>query len=246
MRALAVISTIALLTLTGAVKAEPTTVTVRALAHDAKLIPGVQIEIRDAESDEVLDRGVTEGGTGDTDLLVREPIVRGAPIFDTEGAAAYTGELDVAEPMRVRVEALQPETGAFASKTLWVLPGRHVAGNGIVLELYGLDVDIHGPIGEGRTGATLPVTAEVRMLCGCPVTPGGLWDANGFSVTARLLRDDNVVVETPLQYAGETSLFSGELELPEPGDYQLRVIAAQPARSNFGTATTVMRVSDAR
>lgn len=227
----------ALLAAPAGLCAEPASVTVRVLANDAKLIPGVQIVIRDADSGEVLDRGVTEGGTGDTARIIREPVEHGAQIFATEGAAAHLATLDLDEPSRVTIEGLQPETGAAASKILWLMPGRDVTGNGVVLRLYGLDVDIREPAGVGVSGKSMDVTARVEMLCGCPVTPGGLWDADGFTVTAALRRDGETVSGSVLEYAGEASLFTGTVDLPAPGAYTLRVTAEQPARGNFGVAT---------
>lgn len=224
---------------------EPTAVTVRALAHDAKLIPGVEIVITDSETGDVLARGLTEGGTGDTGFLVREPIERGAPVYATEGAAGYTAALALAEPRLVEITAVQPGTGAAASRTMWLAPGRDVTGNGVVLELYGLDVDLRAPTGgEVLPGEAVPVTAHVEMLCGCPVTPGGLWDADGFTVTAELRNDDGVVDSATLDYAGEASRFSGRLPMPAPGGYTLRVLAEQPARGNFGVAETGLTVKE--
>ncbi len=235
-----------LLVLPGLVLAsDATKVTVRALAHDAKLIPGVEIVIADADTGDVLARGTTEGGTGDTGLLVRDPIERGAPVFDTEGAAGFTARLDLAAPRRVEITAVQPETGAAASRTLWLAPGRDLTGNGVVLELYGLDVRLVAPTGgEVVPGEAIPVTAHVEMLCGCPVTPGGLWDADGFTVTAELMDDGAVMDSATLDYAGETSRFSGRLPMPEPGEYTLRVLAEQPARANFGVARTDLVVKE--
>lgn len=222
-----------------------TAVTVRALAHDAKLIPGVEIVIADAASGEELARGRTEGGTGDTDRIVREPVERGADVFATEGAAGFTASLDLAAPRQVEITAVQPETGTAASRTLWLAPGRDLTGNGVVLELYGLKVGLRAPTGgEVVPGEAIPVTAHVEMLCGCPVTPGGLWDADGFTVTAQLMNDGHVTDSAALDYAGETSRFSGKLPMPAPGEYTLRVLAEQPARGNFGVAETDLVVKE--
>lgn len=236
---------IAGLAMSATVDAEATQVTVRALAHDAKLIPGVEIVIADAETDEVLARGMTEGGTGDTSRIVREPIARGESVYATEGAAGYTASLDLTDPRRVTITALQPSSGVSASRTMWLSPGRDLTGNGVVLELYGLDVGLRAPTGgEVVPGEAIPVTAEVRMLCGCPVEPGGLWNADGFEITAALFRDGKQVASAPLEYAGETSTFSGRLTMPEPGEYTLRVLAEQPARGNFGVATTDLVIKE--
>lgn len=224
---------------------ESTEITVRALAHDAKLIPGVEIVIADADSDEVLARGMTEGGTGDTGLLVREPIERGAPVYAAEGAAGFTAELDLAGARRVEITAVQPGAGASASKTMWLAPGRDVTGNGVVLKLYGLKVGLRAPTGgEIASGESIPVTAHVEMLCGCPVTPGGLWDADGFTVSAELMEDGDVLDSATLDYAGEASRFSGQLPKPAPGEYTLRVLAEQPARGNFGVTETGLTIGE--
>lgn len=224
---------------------QDTEVTVRALAHDAKLIPGVEIVIADADSDEVLARGMTEGDTGDTGKIVKEPIARGAPVYDTEGAAGFNATLGLREPRRVRITAVQPETGAASSRTMWLSPGHDVTGNGVLLRMQGLKIGLREPTGGGiEAGATFPVTAEVRMLCGCPVEPGGLWNADGFTVTASLLRDGKVIASGSLDYAGSTSMFSGELAVPDPGEYTLRVTAVQPAQGNTGVESTKLTVSE--
>lgn len=224
---------------------EATTVTVRALAHDAKLIPGVDVVIADADSGDVLARGMTEGGTGDTGRLVRQPIERGAPVYAAGGAAGFTADLDLAGPRRVKITAVQPGAGASASQTMWLAPGRDVTGNGVVLKLYGLKVGLRAPTGGAITsGEAIPVTAHVEMLCGCPVTPGGLWDADGFTVSADLMEDGDVVGSTTLDYAGEASRFSGRLPMPAPGEYTLRVLAEQPARGNFGATETGLTIGE--
>lgn len=218
-------------------------VTVRALAHDAKLIPGAQVVIEDAGSGQVLAEGATEGGTGDTNLIMRAPAEHGAAIYDTEGAAAYVADLALSGPTRVRITAKEPSTGAAVSKTLLLAPGENVEGNGIVLELYGLKVALTSPAGNSVPGdGGIEVTAEVHMLCGCPVSPGGLWDADGFTVTAQLIRDGELLETGALGYAGETSTFSGTLPSPGPGDYTLRVLAAQPEKGNFGTTEAALRI----
>jgi hypothetical protein len=38
---------------------------------------------------------------------------------------------------------------------------------------------------EALAGDTrIDVRANVMMMCGCPIEPGGLWDANAFEVAA--------------------------------------------------------------
>ena len=56
------------------------------------------------------------------------------------------------------------------------------------------------------------VAALVRMLCGCPHTPGGgLWDAGRISVKARLYEGAWVIREAILESAGEPNRFTGAI-----------------------------------
>ena len=223
----------------------PTTVTVRVVSHDAKIIGsgvgGAHVSIRDAATGELLASGLQEGGTGDTNLIIREPHVRGATVFDTEGAAHFTAELLLEEPTVVEIFARAP-LGApeyqqvRATRTMLLIPGRHADGEGIVLELNGFTVEIRGPqaLGEVWDGR---IRARVTMLCGCPTEPDGLWDANHFDVWAELVDDSGVVASTALDFAGETSMYEGSLPVGSlaPG-MELRVYAADDGRGNFGIA----------
>ena len=82
----------------------------------------------------------------------------------------------------------------------------------------------------------VPVLAAVEMLCGCPIGPTTPWPPDGYVVEAVALRDGAEVVRSALAYAGTESRFSGSLELPGPGVYELRVIARQVDAANMGVA----------
>lgn len=229
----------------------PTRLLVRAVARDAKVVGsgvgGARITVRDAATGEVLARGVQRGGTGDTGLIMREPQERGEAIYDTRGTAGYTATLMLREPTRVEVTAEGPlaapaSSRERASKTLWVLPGRHVEGQGLVLELHGFFVEILSPEAGAATGGDVRVRARVRMMCGCPTEPGGMWDADRYELTARLLRDGRPVREVPLRFAGEASLYEATLPAPEPGSYRVEVLVADTARANLGRAISPVRV----
>jgi hypothetical protein len=232
----------------------PTEIVVRAVAHDAKVVGssvgGARITVTDAESGAVLAEGVQEGGTGDTDLIMRQPRDRRATVFGTADAAAFRATLALEAPTVVEVTAEgplgTPHAARTASRTLLLLPGRDVTGEGVVLVLQGLAVEIDVP-GDGaervRAGGEVPVRATVEMMCGCPFTPGGLWDADRVDVTARLSRGGRTVVDTDLRYAGDPSTFGATLPAPaEPGTYELVVVAAQQDADNFGLARTEVRV----
>jgi hypothetical protein len=231
-----------------AAQAAATTTTrlvVHVVSHDAKVIGqgvgGAKVTVKDAETGRELASGMQMGGTGSTPMIVTNPRTRGTDIY--EGAGSFTATLELVRPTRVEVVAEGPMGAAHAtqraSKTLLLVPGRHIEGDGLVLELHGFTVELL-PAGEGqappaaKAGQAHNLRARVTMLCGCPTEPGGTWDANGFEVTARLLRDGKVVVEAPLAYAGQTSTYSGSIVPPQAGNYQLELLAVSKADPNAG------------
>jgi len=227
----------------------PTRVDVHVVARDAKLIGsavgGAEVMIRDARTGEVLAEGIHEGGTGDTDLIMG-PRERGVDVFDTPGAAVFSAELPLTEPRAIRVEAAGPLDHASARNraetTLLVVPGRHLEGDGIVLELWGYIVEIVELGANVANAEGLGVIARVTMLCSCPTEPGGLWEAG--EVTARLIGDDGTVVsESALAYLGEDSSYGGDLGAPDPGTYELRVIAVSAETGNAGQIRAELRVN---
>jgi hypothetical protein len=194
---------------------------------------------------------------------MRRPRERGRAIFHTPGTASFQATLELSAPTRVRVVAEGPlgvpDATERASTSLVLLPGHDLTGDGVVLELYGLAVTPHIPAAAGGgndaaspgakrndvlvvEGPSVMVRATVTMLCGCPITPGGLWDAGRVRVRARLLRGEAVVAEAPLSYAGRPSTFEGRITAPAPGDYRLVVVAADPDRANLGRAVRRLRV----
>ena len=233
--------------------AQPTHLVVRVVSHDAKIIGtgvgGARVTVRDLDSGTELAAGVQRGGTGSTPLIIISPRERGASVFDTEGAAVFSTTLDLVSPTRVEVIAEGPlgtdQATQRASKTLLMVPGRHVEGDGLVLELHGFTVEIQAPTeASARAGSPLEVHARVTMLCGCPTEPGGLWDADRIDISATLVDavHDRIVAEVPLAFAGETSLYRGALPQLSAGMYELRVLAVDPERANAGMATMELSV----
>lgn len=227
----------------GTARAEPTEITVRVLSRDAKFIGSsmgsVKVTIADEASGQVLAEGLTRGGTGDTQRIMQQPHTRGRAIAIGD-AAAFHAVVDLEQPRRLRVTAHGPAGFPHSANTVsasrWVLPGRHLGGDGWVLEMPGLVVALHDLPESVAAGAALDVQATVQMMCGCPLTPGGLWDSNEFEVGVDALLDGEVHSTDPLGFAGEPSEFAGRIELPGPGDWQLRVWAWQPATGNAGVA----------
>ncbi len=228
----------------------PTLLTVHVVAHDAKIIGddagGALVTVRDADTGDLLARGVQWGGTGSTERIMAEPHARGRALYTTEGAAVFTATLPLTAPTRVTVTATAPlgheQALAAASKTLLLLPGHDVTGDGVVLELNGLIVSILEPTAATRLygGSELPVSAEVKLLCTCPITPDRkYWLPERYAVRAELLRRGEVVDAADLAWTGKTGIFDGTLHLPDstPGKkagYTLRVTAADDSAVNFG------------
>lgn len=231
----------------------PTQVVVRVAAHDAKLIGsgvgGARVTIRDASTGEVLAEGVQEGGTGSTERIMETPRERGDTVYATPDAAAFTATLDLAAPTQVEITAEgplgTPHAIQRATKSVLLLPGRDVVGEGVVLELHGFTVVVEAPPADAPLSDddSMVVRAKVEMLCGCPLTPGGMWDANRVDIRARLLRDGEVVREVPLRYGGVPSIFTVRLPPADPGEYELEVLAADPERGNLGMARRDLSVS---
>ncbi len=240
-------------------QATDTRVTVRVLAHDAKLIGdvagGCAITIRDAATGRILAEGIQTGGTGSTDKIIREPWVRGQTRLDTDGAAGFMTTLDIDRPTRILVEARGPlgfRTSEFStSRTLLLLPGHHIEGDGIVLELQGLIVNLQEPDPEDHLepGSTIEIEAGVKLLCTCPINTESLWAAADYRVAAELWENGSLLVSIPLTITDRDNVFSGSLDLPdvEPDKtrvLELRVNAANDSASNFGSDSVVFRLSD--
>jgi hypothetical protein len=241
-----VISALVLCLAATGVRAEPTAVTVRAIARDAKFIGdamgGIAITLTDAKTARRLASGLTAGGTGDTTRLIVSPRVRGQPLA-TPGAAAFTATLDLDRPTLVRAEAVgpmgRPDAKVTVTATQWVLPGKPLSGDGWVLEFPGLVVE---PTWTARPGAAPKVTAKVTLMCGCPIEPGGHWDANRYEVRAALAGNGRPAASVPLAYAGTASTFSGVLPALPRGRYRLTVTAHDPDTGNTGVTEREVRV----
>lgn len=221
-----------------------TKLVVRAVSQDAKIlhdpVGGAQITVRNAETGEVLAEGVQKGDSGSTEKIMQQAHQRGATIYDAPGAASFSTTLALTEPTRIKITAEgpldYPQAMQSTSTTLLMVPGKDVVGDGVVLTLHGFIVEVLAPqdVSAAVPGNELAVQARVRMMCGCPTEPGGLWDANRYDIHAQLIKDGDVVSVTPLQFAGRTSVYDGTISVPEEGADRLRVVATDAERVNFG------------
>ena len=224
--------------------AEPTEIDVRVLAKDAKFVGsgmgGMAVRIRSVQTSEILSEGVIQGGTGDTNRIMKKTWKRGKPLT-TEGTAHYHASIDIDQPTLVEVSVRgplgYPHASQVMSLTHWLIPGKHVTGgDALRLELPGFVVtaDVSPSELSASSGEAITINARVTMMCGCPITPNGLWDANDYEIAAWVYRDGERIAEAPLAYAGEASEFSTQWQPQAPGYYEILVYGFDETNGNTG------------
>ena len=226
-------------------QAVPTQITVRVKAKDGKFVGtsmgGVLITVRDALTGELLSKGYTTGGTGNTVRIMKTPASRGVPVSD-ESAAKFTATIDIAEPTYIEVTAYGPLAGlqsaSKVSATQWVVPGKNITeGDAWLMEMPGFIVEVLAPPTHSMLSSvtqTVTIKANIVMMCGCPLTPGGIWDANKIEVKALLKKNGQQVGVLPMEYAGSPSQFSGTWSISDAGIYEATVYAYDAATGNTG------------
>ncbi|MFQ5710105.1 MAG: hypothetical protein ACE5HO_21840 [bacterium] len=151
----------------------PTKILVRAIAHDAKVIGtqvgGARITVREAATGKVLAEGLQQGSTGDTQAIMIQPRERGKPVYDTPGTAGFLATINLKRPTVVEITAEgplgTPQSTQKATRTLLLVPGQDVLGEGILVELYGFTVELLVPEQtDWRLGQELAVRAKLTML----------------------------------------------------------------------------------
>jgi len=152
----------------------PAKVIVRVVSKDAKIIGsgvgGALVRIKNIETGETLAQGKQDGGTGDTDRIMVQPRKRGGVLYGTPDAAFFQAEIPLDKPTQVEIYTEAPLAYPHAiqkgSKTLTLIPGKHILGEGIIIELSGLIVNILDPSPKERLkkGEGILVRAEIRML----------------------------------------------------------------------------------
>ena len=229
-----------------------TKIMIRAVARDAKVIGqhvgGARITVRDTATGEILAQGMQAAGTGDTNLIMKTPHTRGMTIYNTPDASGYLAVLHLEKPTVVEISAEGPLGNAQAtqrsSKTLLLVPGEDVLGEGILLEIHGFIITPLAPLPDAKlkAGSPFEVRATVMMACGCPTEPDGLWDANKIRVVARLLRDGKVESEIPMTYAGVQNTFHVDVPVTAAGPMELQVLALDPGSANFGMTREALAI----
>jgi hypothetical protein len=225
--------------------AVPTTITVRVISKGAKFIGtsmgGAQITIRDNSTQELLASGTTQGSTGNTKKIMKTEANRNRSLSD-DTSAKFTATIDLTKPTWIEVTAFGPlaqrQSANGVSATQWVMPGKHIdGGDAWLLELPGFVVDILSPPThrkiEGGVQSVL-VQANITMMCGCPIVPGGLWDASGYEIKALVTKDGDPLETAPLSYAGKPSQYEAFIPVSGEGVYEVTVYAYDPSNGNTG------------
>jgi len=151
-----------------------TKVIVRVVARDAQVIGsgvgGALVRIKNLETGEILAEGKQEGGTGSTDRIMIQSRRRGETVYGTSGSAHFEAKIPLGRPTQVEIDAEAPlgypQAIQKGSKTLTLIPGKDVLGEGILIELNGLIVSVLSPSSKEslKGGEAVSVRAEVRML----------------------------------------------------------------------------------
>lgn len=234
-----------------AAQATPTEVVVRVISQDAKFVGdsmgGAEVVLRDAKSGDFLAKGVTSGGTGDTDKIMS---AKGrSPARASDSAAAFRTMVDIKQPVLVRVEINgplgTPNTMQRATSERWLVPGQNDSdGDGWVIELPGLAIKLVDtrPHAFNR-GEAHNLTVEVQLMCGCPITPGGLWDSANYEVSAELRQGGKLREAFAFPFASAPGRFAVSWTPKTLGKADLIIIARNRITGNTGVLTEKIRVN---
>ncbi len=226
----------------------PTTVIVRVVGnHGMPLgdtVGGAVVTIRDVATGAILASGTQTGSSGDLRAIMQTPRLPTEQIYSTKDSASFTAELTLSKPTVVEVigegPLKYPPAKRRASKTVLLYPGKPITGDGIVLQLYGMIVQIETPtpdrplgIGDGVT-----VRATVRMMCDCIVEPYGNWDSRKMSLYGEMRSDERVIGKFDFFHQGPKGIFLGDYTIPRSlkgkERLTLRVVASDAEGMNSG------------
>ncbi|MGA8855280.1 MAG: hypothetical protein WB492_13985, partial [Christiangramia sp.] len=157
--------------------------------------------------------------------------------------AGFKASLNIDSPKFISVEAYAPinkkQAQVMSSTQLWVIPGKDIAGDGLILEIPGFVVDIVSPQTHERLASSenIELKANIVMMCGCPVSEDGIWDANQYEVKAILTNSEGVSKEVELKQKEKASNFFADATL-EKGLYEVLIYAYDPVTGNTGVDKT--------
>jgi len=249
----------------------PTNITVRVIARAGKFlgddIGGAEVTIRDVRSGELLAHGRTHGGSGPASLM-SAPLTRTQPIPVADppdnDACRFDATLSLETPRLVEISAFgplaAPQSANRVTATTWVSPGSNISPHGhqrldgFLLEIPGLMVQVLNPPAHylpanPDPGQSIPIRANVTMMCGCPISnaSGTPWPEADFEVAAVIV-SDGASTEIPLHYdprapGGAPSQFFSDHWVPGAfGVYEITVRAYQKSTGNTGVDLTTVNL----
>lgn len=233
--------------LSANILATETQITIRAKAVDAKFIGtsvgGLRAVVTDAETGEVLDSGWIKGGTGSTETMIVNPIYRGQRIADDE-TASFIAHVYITSPRLLKFTVIGPyayrQSLQEASVTSWVIPGKHIMGDGIILDIPGFIVDTWTSVFEG---GIVEIFAQSAMLCGCKISPNTEWNPKNFEAKAIIMLDGEKIKEVDLLFTGPVAIFSGKTKLKKSGHYKVIAYLFDKDTGNVGVDRTIFEIN---
>jgi hypothetical protein len=256
--------------------AATTSITVRVQAKGGKFLAddagGTEVTIRDGQTGERLAGGLalgTDSGNlsntyspgASLNTIVTPPACPGDPytVWWLAADATTSGlvaELAISRPTLLEITAYGPMGGLQSAHrvttTQWIVPGQVLdEPPGFVVELPGLVVQVMEPathlaILSSALPYTIPLQANVTMMCGCQIAEGQPWIPSDFEVTAAIGQVGRPAAQlVTLTFPGSSpSLFFGSWELPagSTGFYQAVITAVQRSTGNTGTGTATFFV----
>jgi hypothetical protein len=229
----------------------PTNISVRVLAYGGKFIGShvgfAQVTVTDSQGNTLAsglcDQNLVAGtdGSGVVSLIMGQPYPWGYPVR-ADQATEFTFDADLTEPTVLTFTAISvadPRISVTVSRT--VLPGVPLTGAGaVVLVMQGLLVGVTSPAASSSipAGATVGITAQVKMMCGCFID-NLFWPAANFTVQAVVTDPNGNIATETLNYSGSPSFFSGVYNFATPGEYQLSATAIEINGNSGGSLEPV-------
>jgi len=228
------------------VSATETKIVIRAKAKDAKFVGsslgGAYVIIRNKVNQQILAEGKTTGSTGNTDLIMKAPKMRESSIVDAQ-TACFLANIDIDEPTFINIEVASPinyrQAQVKVSTELWLIPGRDILGEGIILEIPGFIIDILKPRTHQYIALNaiknklLQIRANVVMMCGCVIDKGGIWNSDEIEVKSILKKDGKYIKDIKMSLIS-TNLFEGSYLISCAGNYELILYAYDEKTGNTG------------
>lgn len=235
----------------SAQEAQDTKIIVRTKAKDAKFIGtsmgGSMIIIRDAMTKEILAKGLTKGGTGNTQAIMKDAHERYTQFH--EGSAFFETSLMLEKPVFVNIEALgaaNHESSVMTTTQVWLIPGKDMDEQGIILEIPGFVLDgLYPQTHQGfsiEKDGTIELKANMVMMCGCTISEGGLWDGSQMEVQAQVYVNGEFWKSVDMSNTG-TNTFTADLLLEKTGGHEVIITAFDPKTKNTGVDQLNFRVS---